>query len=152
MIHRAEVSALATEAVAVLLRRVGALFLFIKKRVEDVLEQGVAVLAVKAFFALLPTTRVNADVALPPIVEQIRALLRIVKVHVRCSPKVLLSVRVVALAPLVLGVNRGAKACLVAVDHKSIEAEVAPVLVQVHHKLLLTHQLAHQLALLGIRV
>ena len=49
----------------------------------------------------------------------------------RRSPEVLLSVRIVALGPLVFLVNYGAKACLVRVNHKLFKAHLLLVSFQI---------------------
>jgi hypothetical protein len=73
------------------------------QRAEKLLNKRVRVLAIEEFRALVPVS----------IISDVRAFLKVVKVKMRGSSEVLLSMRVIALRPLMLLVDVRAEARLV---------------------------------------
>lgn len=100
---------------------IGAWSQLVVQRGEELLDQAVSVLALQEVGALVPVA----------IICHIGAPIQIIKVEMRGSPEILLSVSVVALGPLMLLVDVWAKTCLVGVYHKLLEAHGLLVLVEI---------------------
>ena len=88
------------------------------------------VLTIKLLVALVPVA----------VLSYVGAFLGVIKVHVRRPSKVLLSVSVIALRPLVLLVDVGTEAGLITVDHKLLCFHLAFVRIKILGELFLSHQ------------
>jgi len=99
------------------------------ERAEQLLDEGVRVLAVQEVVALVPTALVGDHGALLHEVEE----------QVGRPAEVLLSMCVVALGPLVLLVDVGAETCFVGVDHEFFCVHLLFVQLQVLRKPLIAH-------------
>ena len=110
------------------------------ERVEQLLDERVAVLTVEVVWTRVPAA----------IVLDVGAFLkRAYEVEVRRSPEVLLPMRIVTLGPLVFLVDNRTEAGLVAVDHELFQAHLLLVSLQVLAEAALTHQVPHGATLLS---
>ena len=139
MIMAAEVHTLL--AVELLLRHsIGTAVHLVVQRAVQLLDKRVAVLAVEVVGALVPAA---------VLLHVGTFLKRTDKVEVWWSPEVLLPMGIVTLGPLVLLVDDGTEACLVAVDHELFKAHLLLVRLQVLTEAALIHQITNRATFLG---
>ena len=112
---------------------------FVVQRTEKLLNKRVGILAIQEFRALIPIS----------VIGDKRASFKVVEVEMRWSSKVLLSMGVVALRPLVLLVDVRAEAGFVWVNHEFFKTHLLFVLVKITWELPVSHQVPDSGAFLG---
>ena len=97
------------------------------------------VLALQKVWTLIPIS----------IICNIWALFKEVEIKMWRSSKILLSMRIIAFAPLMLFIDVGTKTCFVRINHEFFEAHCLFVLVEVAGELPVCHQISYCGALFG---
>ena len=112
---------------------------FVIQWTEQLFYKGVRILAFKKFGTLIPVA----------IIRHIWALVEKMEIKVWRSPKVLLSMSIIAFWPLMLLIYIWAKTSFIWVNHEFFQTHLLIMLVEILWKSLISHQIPHRSTLFG---